>query len=61
MKTDIVPPKVNLDKIAKATLTMVFKLCKKAEKNRLRLKGFEKLQLVKEGKTFVDGILQVAV
>lgn len=43
-----------------ATLTMVFKLCKEAEKNWRRLKGFEKLQLVKEDKTFVDGILQIA-
>lgn len=45
---------------ADATLTMVFKLCKEAEKNWRRLKGFEKLQLVKENKTFVDGILQIA-
>lgn len=45
---------------ADATLTMVFKLCKEAEKNWRRLKGFEKLQLVKEDKTFVDGILQIA-
>ena len=45
---------------AEATLTMVFKLCKEAEKNWRRLKGFEKLQLVKEDKTFVDGILQIA-
>ena len=43
-----------------ATLTMVFKLCKEAEKNWRRRKGFEKLQLVKEDKTFVDGILQIA-
>ena len=45
---------------ADATLAMVFKLCKEAEKNWRRLKGFEKLQLVKEDKTFVDGILQIA-
>lgn len=45
---------------ADATLTMVFKLCKDAEKNWRQLKGFEKLQLVKEDKTFVDGILQSA-
>jgi len=45
---------------ADATLTKVFKLCKEAEKNWRRLKGFEKLQLVKEDKTFVDGILQIA-
>lgn len=43
-----------------ATLAMVFKLCKEAEKNWRRLKGFAKLQLVKENKTFVDGILQCA-
>lgn len=45
---------------ADATLAMVFKLCKEAEKNWRRLKGFEKLQLVKENKTFVDGILEIA-
>ena len=45
---------------ADATLTKVFKLCKEAEKNWRRLKGFEKLQLVKEDKTFIDGILQIA-
>lgn len=45
---------------ADATLAMVFKLCKEAEKNWRRLKGFEKLQQVKEDKTFVDGILQIA-
>lgn len=45
---------------ADATLTMVFNLCKEAEKNWRRLKGFEKLQLVKEDKTLVDGILQIA-
>lgn len=45
---------------ADATLAMVFNLCKEAEKNWRRLKGFEKLQLVKEDKTFVDGILQIA-
>jgi transposase-like protein len=40
-----------------ATLTMVFKLCQEAEKNWRRLKGFEKLQLVKENRTFIDGVL----
>lgn len=37
-----------------ATLTMVFKLCKIAEKNWRRLKGFEKLRLVQQDVIFVD-------
>ena len=40
-----------------ATLTMVFKLCKEAEKNWRRLKGFEKLRLVQQDVIFVDGLL----
>ena len=40
-----------------ATLTMVFKLCKEAEKNWRRLKGFEKLRLVQQDMIFVDGLL----
>ena len=42
------------------TKTQYEKFCKEAEKNWRRLKGFEKLQLVKEDKTFVDGSLQIA-
>ena len=42
---------------SKATLTMVFKLCKKTEKNWRRLKGFEKLRLVQQDVIFVDGLL----
>ncbi|MDO5773827.1 MAG: transposase [Spirochaetales bacterium] len=39
---------------ADAILTMVFKFCKEAEKNWRQFKGFEKLQLAKEDKTFID-------
>ena len=42
---------------SKATLTMVFKLCKEAEKNWRRLKGFEKLRLVQQDMIFVDVLL----
>ena len=42
---------------SKATLTMVFKLCKEAEKNWRRLKRFEKLRLVQQDVIFVDGLL----
>lgn len=42
---------------SKATLTMVFKLCKEAEKNWRRLKEFEKLRLVQQDVIFVDGLL----
>lgn len=41
-----------------ATLTMVFKLAQEAEKTWHKLKGFKLLELVSEGKTFIDGILQ---
>ncbi len=43
-----------------ATLAMVFKLCKEAEKHWRRIKGFEKLKLVQEGREFVDGELLTA-
>jgi putative transposase len=43
-----------------ATLTMVFKLCKEAEKRWFRLRRRELITLVIAGKTFEDGILQAA-
>ncbi len=41
-----------------ATLTMVFKLLQEAQKNWRPLNEWNKLDLVREGRTFVDGILQ---
>lgn len=41
-----------------ATLTMVFKLAKEAEKTWKRLKGYRLIPLVLEDRTFEDGILQ---
>lgn len=43
-----------------ATLTMVFKLVQEAEKTWKRLRGYNLIPLVIQGKKFVDGILQVA-
>jgi putative transposase len=40
-----------------ATLTMVFKLCKEAERSWRRLMGFHVLPLVEAGKKFVNGEL----
>lgn len=40
-----------------ATVAMVFKLCKEAEKHCRRIKGFEKLKLVQEEREFFDGEL----
>ena len=42
---------------SEATKGMAFKLCKEAEKNWKKIKGFEKLQLVLDDKIFKDGIL----
>jgi transposase-like protein len=39
-----------------ATLTMVFKLCKEAEKKWRKLRGYKKIGLVLEGIKFIDGI-----
>lgn len=41
----------------KATLTMVYKLCKEAEKSWRKLQGFKLLPLVVAGKKFKDGEL----
>lgn len=41
----------------KATLTMVYKLCKEAEKGWRKLQGFKLLSLVVAGKKFKDGEL----
>ena len=43
-----------------ATLTMVFKLVQEAEKRWQRLRGYNLIPLVIQGKKFVDGILQAA-
>ncbi len=43
-----------------ATLTMVFKLAKEAEKGWRRLRGYRKIPLVLKGVKFVNGELQVA-
>ena len=43
---------------AKATETMAFKLCRQAEKNWRRLKGFEKLDLVAKDMKFENGVLK---
>lgn len=43
-----------------ATLTMVFKLVEQAEKRWQRLRGYNLISLVIQGKKFVDGILQAA-
>ncbi len=43
-----------------ATLTMVFKLALEAEKTWKRLRGHRQIQLVMQGKRFVDGELQEA-
>lgn len=40
-----------------ATLTMVYKLCKEAEKNWRRLRGFNLIPLVESGVRFVNGEL----
>ncbi len=40
-----------------ATVTMVFKLCREAEKKWRKINGVEKLKLVRENRTFVDGVL----
>jgi len=44
----------------KATLTMVFKLALEAEKTWRRLTGHKQIELVMQGRTFVDGELQEA-
>ena len=41
----------------KATLTMVYKLCKEAEKGWRKLQGFKLISLVVAGKKFRDGEL----
>jgi putative transposase len=41
-----------------ATLAMVFKLVQEAEKGWRRLRGWRRLALVREGRRFVDGVLQ---
>ena len=41
-----------------ATLTMVFKLMQEAQKNWRRLNEWKKLELVRAGRKFVDGVLQ---
>lgn len=41
-----------------ATLTMVFKLVQEAQKGWRRLRGWRKLELIREGRRFVDGVLQ---
>jgi len=41
----------------KATLTMVYKLCKEAEKGWRKLQGFKLLSLVEARKKFKDGKL----
>jgi putative transposase len=43
-----------------ATLTMVFKLAREAEKTWRRLMGHEQISLVMEGKRFIDGEVEVA-
>ena len=43
---------------AKATEAMAFKLCRQAEKNWRRLKGFEKLDLVAKDMKFENGVLK---
>lgn len=43
---------------AKATEAMAFKLCRQAEKNWRRLKGFEKLDLVAKDIKFENGVLK---
>ena len=43
-----------------ATLTMVFKLAREAEKTWRRLMGHEQIPLVMEGKRFIDGEVEVA-
>ena len=43
-----------------ATLTMVFKLAKEAEKRWRKLKGYKQIPLVIQGITFVDGIMKEA-
>lgn len=43
-----------------ATLTMVFKLVQEAEKTWKRLRGYNLIPLLIQGKKFVDGILQAA-
>jgi len=43
-----------------ATLTMVFKLALEAEKTWKRLRGHKQIELVMQGKRFVDGELQEA-
>lgn len=42
-----------------ATLTMVYKLVQEAEKTWKRLKGYDLIPLVLEGKRFIDGELQM--
>lgn len=43
-----------------ATLTMVYKLVRETEKTWKRLKGYDLISLVVEGKRFIDGELSVA-
>ena len=43
-----------------ATLTMVFKLAKEAQKTWKKLKGYKLIPLVMAGRTFVDGELKEA-
>jgi putative transposase len=43
-----------------ATLTMVFKLTREAQKTWKKLKGYKLIPLVMEGRTFVDGKLKEA-
>jgi putative transposase len=43
-----------------ATLTIVFKLSPEAEKTWRRLTGYKQIELVMQGRKFVDGELQEA-
>ena len=44
----------------KASLAMMFKLAQAAQKRWRRLNGHEQMDLILQGRTFVDGILQDA-
>jgi transposase-like protein len=44
----------------RATLSMVYKLTREAQKNWKKLKGYKLIPLVMEGKRFVDGELKEA-
>ena len=44
----------------KTSLTMMFKLAQAAQQRWRRPNGHEQLELILEGRTFVDGVLQEA-